>query len=219
MQLEKENKENVEGEKVGKCEEKKIWTNESTLILINLIGEFDEQFQTSIKKYVWMKISQILSDKLSTSITWQQCDTKWKGLLKIYKDIKEHNLTSGKNRRRWEYFEVMNEILHKKPEITPVATCSNMKGLTINKELSSSDESIHVTTDDPDDTDLKNADENKPNNKRKCSIYSTSFSKKRLRTVNIAERRHQEKMERQDKFLNCFEKYIDIIGNMKEKND
>lgn len=87
-----------------------------------------------------MKVSKILNDKFRTSITWQQCDTKWKGLLKIYKDIKEHNSTSGRNRKRWEYFEAMNEILHKKPKITLVATCNSMTGLIVN-ELSNSDES------------------------------------------------------------------------------
>ncbi|XP_018378041.1 PREDICTED: uncharacterized protein LOC108770814 [Trachymyrmex cornetzi] len=56
--------------------EKKIWTNESILRLINLVEEFEEQFQNSIKKHIWMKISKILTIDLDTSITWQQCDTK-----------------------------------------------------------------------------------------------------------------------------------------------
>ncbi|EFN66016.1 hypothetical protein EAG_09159, partial [Camponotus floridanus] len=119
-------------------EKSKLWTNELTLGLIALVEEHQNQFQNSVKKYVWMKISNILQDKFSSLVTWQQCDTKWKGLLKMYKDIKEHNSTSGKGRKRWEYFEVMNNILHNKLEITPVATCSSSKGLVINKELTTS---------------------------------------------------------------------------------
>lgn len=119
-----------------------MWTNELTLGLIALVEEHQNQFQNAVKKYVWMKISNILQDKFSILITWQQCYTKWKGLLKMYKYIKEHNSTSGKGRKRWKYFEVMNNILHNKSEITPVATCSSSKGLVINEELTTSTESI-----------------------------------------------------------------------------
>lgn len=42
------------------------------------------------------------------------------------------------------------------------------------------------------------------------------FLKKRL--VNAAERRHQKKMQRQDKFLECFNEYIQILRNKKEGN-
>ncbi|XP_026826272.1 uncharacterized protein LOC113562132 [Ooceraea biroi] len=125
-------------------EKAKVWTNEFTLGLIALVEEHQNQFQTLVKKYVWVKISKILQEKFGCSVTWQQCDTKWKGLLKMYKDIKEHNSTSGrfdKGRKRWEYFEVMNNILHNVPEITPVATCSSSKGLIINEELHNSDDS------------------------------------------------------------------------------
>jgi hypothetical protein len=34
------------------------------------------------------------------TLTWLQCDTKWKGLVKTYKEVKKHNETSGKNIRQ-----------------------------------------------------------------------------------------------------------------------
>lgn len=56
-------------------------------------------------------------------------------------------------------------------------------------------------------------------NKRKCSL-TTSFSKKRLATLNAAERRHQEKMQRQaEHFLKCFNEYVEILRNKKENNN
>ena len=54
---------------------------------------------------------------------------KWKGLLKTYKDIPRHNNTSGNEKNHWEFFCTLHNILHKRPEITPVATCSSYKGL------------------------------------------------------------------------------------------
>ncbi|KYM93648.1 hypothetical protein ALC62_15750, partial [Cyphomyrmex costatus] len=181
------------------------WTTESTLALINLVEEYEEQFQSSVKKYVWQKISEILKDKLSISFTWQQCDTKWKGLLKIYKDVKEHNITSGKNRKRWEYYEIMNKILHNKPEITPVATCSSSKGLVTHK-LSNTDRSTSETTN----TDEECFSDDKI---KDTSPYISSFSRKRSAVTNALERRHQDKMRRQDEFLNYFSDYLNILRN------
>ncbi|XP_018360094.1 PREDICTED: trihelix transcription factor GTL1-like [Trachymyrmex cornetzi] len=194
--------------------EKKIWTNESILRLINLVEEFEEQFQNSIKKHIWMKISKILTTDLGTSITWQQCDTKWKGLLKIYKDIKEHNSSSGRNRKRWEYFEVMNEMLHNKPEITPVATCSNTKGLMVNEESSGTGKS---TEDEENITDDKYSCDNKRKSSSTCA--TDFFKKKRSSIGNAVERRHQEKMQRQDDFLKCFNEYVGILRDKKNSND
>jgi len=175
------------------------------LALINLVEEYEEQFQNSVKKYVWQKISQILKNKLGISFTWQQCDTKWKGLLKIYKDVKEHNTTSGKNRKRWEYFEIMNKILHNKPEITPVATCSSSKGLITHKSNKTDESTSEATNTDEEhsfDDQIKNT-----------SSHTSSFSRKRSAAANAVERRHQDKMRRQDDFLNYFSEYLNILRN------
>jgi len=153
-----------------------------------------------------MKISKRLQDKFSFSITWQQCDTKWKGLLKMYKDIKEHNSKSGKARKRWEYFEVMNTMLHDKPEITPVATCSSSKGLTINEELSSTEESTKEDGMDERNVSIE------------TNASKSSFSRKR-KIINSVERRHKEKMQRQDQFLQSFNDYIDLLKKKLEKDN
>lgn len=184
-----------------------MWTNELTLGLIALVEEHQNQFQNSVKKYVWMKISNILQDKFSILVTWQQCDTKWKGLLKMYKDIKEHNSTSGKGRKRWEYFEVMNNILHNKPEITSIATCSSSKGLVINEELTTStDESIMEECTEEQSSFSK------------VDTAQKSSSRKRL-NINPVERRHQEKMQRQDKFVQSFDEYIQLLKQNKKNDD
>lgn len=179
-----------------------------TLGLIALVEEYQNQFQNSVKKYVWIKIAKILQDKFGFSVTWQHCDTKWKGLLKMYKDIKEHNSKSGKGRKRWEYFEVMNKILHNKPEITPVVTCSSSKGLIINEELSSNDSTKEESMDERNSSVGETDTESK-----------SSFSRKRLKTINPIERRHQEKMQRQDKFLESFDNYIELLKKKLQKDD
>jgi len=124
----------------------------------------------------------------------------------MYKDIKEHNSKSGKARKRWEYFEVMNTMLHDKPEITPVATCSSSKGLTINEELSSTEESTKE-----DGMDERNVSV-------ETNASKSSFSRKR-KIINSVERRHKEKMQRQDQFLQSFNDYIDLLKKKLEKDN
>lgn len=177
---------------------KRLWTRDLTLYFINLVSERDEQFQTCVKKHIWTKISSQLNEEHGTTLTWQQCETKWKGLTKIYREIVDHNNTSGKQRRKWEFFDAMHAVLFKKPEILPVATCSSSSGLQVNK----SGEKIFK----------KSATDNEED-KNEETVQDSNFVKKRKSSArsNSIERRHKEKMMRQDCFNNLFQKYIDIL--------
>ncbi|KAF5297334.1 hypothetical protein FQA39_LY12173 [Lamprigera yunnana] len=57
----------------------KIWCKGNVLILIDAYKQHEAQFATTIKKVVWQKIANVLSEKANVTITTQQCDTKWKG--------------------------------------------------------------------------------------------------------------------------------------------
>ncbi|KAJ8911125.1 hypothetical protein NQ315_003300 [Exocentrus adspersus] len=91
--------------KSGKAETLRIWTYDTTCFLINLVQELEKEMKVTVSP--------------------QQCDTKWKGLVETYKNVKKHNDTSGNNKKDWPYFELMDIALNKKPEINPVATCSS----------------------------------------------------------------------------------------------
>lgn len=60
--------------------------------------------KVSVKKF-WEMISEVLKEK-SYNITGPQCKSKFHGLKKTYKKIKDHNAKSGNSRRTWPYFEV-----------------------------------------------------------------------------------------------------------------
>lgn len=173
---------------------KKLWNKNMTLYFINLVKEKDEQFQVCVKKQIWIKIASQVNEHYRTTLTWQQCETNWKGLTKIYREIIDHNKTSGKHRKNWDFLDAMHAVLFKKPEISPVATCSSSSGLQVNTETESSSQ---------------NSGENRDN------ILGSNFVRKRKSSTgaNSIDRRHQEKMMRQDRFLNLFEQYIDILKN------
>ncbi|CAG9814697.1 unnamed protein product [Phaedon cochleariae] len=187
--------------------DRKLWTREVTLSLISLVDKYDNDFQTSVKKYIWMKISKLMMEKFEHKLTWQQCDTKWKSLKKTYKDVKDHNSSSGKNRRKWEYFDAMDGILFKKPEIHAPATCSSHTGLVV-----SGPKSQEGSTSGNKENE-SNTSETEISSVEKCVPFESSFSKKRKMALNASERRHKEKMQRQDRFLDCFEDFVKTYKN------
>lgn len=124
VQIESESMENTD---------KKIWTNEAILLLIRLVeGKYDD-FNIGLKKNVWMNIAADLSKTLKYTISADQCDSKWKGLKKTCKKIKDLNNTTGNKPTKWEFYYVMDNLLGNKPEVIPQAVCSSSEGLIINK--------------------------------------------------------------------------------------
>lgn len=110
----------------------KTWTKNSTKFFIELCKKYDKDFEGGVKKYIWTKIANELTQKLGQKFTAQQCDTKFKVLKNMYKQVKKHNEKSGNCIKHWEYYELMHEIMFSKPEICARATCSSVTGLVIN---------------------------------------------------------------------------------------
>lgn len=110
------------------------WTEQATLVLIRMVEQNYEKFHTQLKKTVWTKIARDISATMKKNLTPNQCDTKWKGLKITYKKVQQNNVTSGKARKTWPFFEAMHSFMVNKPEINPPATCSNLSGLVISSQ-------------------------------------------------------------------------------------
>ena len=116
---------------VNEVKDNKIWSSENTMFLIDVIKKYDKEFSKGIKKNVWEKVARDCR-YFNKYITGKQCETKWKTLKRTYKTILLAKKTSGEKKRYWEYFDAVHEIMFKKPEISPVATCSSSGGLKVN---------------------------------------------------------------------------------------
>ena len=158
--------------------------------LIDLIKENYQQLENGVKKNAFLEIAKKINIKNNLNLSYEQIDSKWKGLKKTYKKIKEENNSTGQSRKTWEFYDAMNELLHRAPEINPPATLSTEEECVVLSH-SENDENI------PDEYS-----------------YSTNFRKRRRsnagseREANI-ERRHQERMEATSKFLDLFQKMVD----------
>ncbi|KAK4882690.1 hypothetical protein RN001_006009 [Aquatica leii] len=66
-------------EDLNESEEKKIWTDANVGMLIELYKKYEDEFKSGIKKTIWNRVTKSLCKVVEVSITWVQCDTKWKG--------------------------------------------------------------------------------------------------------------------------------------------
>ena len=96
--------------------------------------------------------------------------------------MRGHNNASGQNRMFWQHFDAMDAILEKRPEISPVAICSSDSANVVTSSVSTT-----RTTDTIDELSSK------------------------VKKLSDVERRHADKMERQDKFLSLMEKLVDKL--------
>jgi hypothetical protein len=59
------------------------------------------------------------------TVSAQQVESKWKSLKRTYKSILFLNKRTDKHRRRWEFYDAIQNSMHQRPEIQPTAICSS----------------------------------------------------------------------------------------------
>ncbi|XP_046597816.1 uncharacterized protein LOC124294783 [Neodiprion lecontei] len=144
------------------------------------------------QKNIWEKVAKELKVK-GHDVTGPQCSSKLRSLKKTYKSIKDHNNKSGNDRRTWQFFDIMEEIFSKKAWCDPVAVASSTglskKSLETNDSMGGSDSGCSI--------------------KSKKTPVATLLGK-RLKQKEEHEaqknKRHEERMEMDEKFLNVLEK-------------
>ncbi|KAF2896409.1 hypothetical protein ILUMI_09775 [Ignelater luminosus] len=183
------------------------WTNEMTVRLINKIKKFDSVFDRSpMKKTIWIKLTNEFNQENSKNLTYQQIENKWKTLKRTYKNVLKHNNTSGKSCRQWPFYNLVHDILFKKPEIVAPATCSSNNGLIIRNETDNSMRDRQTEDTNGEDSDVETAA-----TQTESDAANRSFIKKRKLKENAAERRHKEKMQRFDTFNELLAKLVDKL--------
>lgn len=160
------------------------------ILLIDQIKENYECLQSGVKKTAYQNIANVLNNRFKLNISYEQVDSKWKGLKRTYKKIKEDNNTTGQSRKTWEYYDLIDSILFRAPEINPSAV------------LSTEDMEVFCTPAKfPNSTEIDSSP---------SSAYRTNLSRKRkVDDQEGVERRHKERMEATNKFLQIFQQMVD----------
>jgi len=109
---------------------------------------------------------------------------------RTYKSIKDHKNRSGNDARKWEYFDLMDNIFNKRPWIKPLA--------------------VARTSMDESDSSTEEA-RKQPRTKRKLNIeqYMEKWLEEKVLKRKAAEERHNEKMEQLQKIQDLLQKIVE----------
>ena len=180
------------------------WTDAEVLKLIELWKEegIQEQLEGSTRnKHVYVKLASQLA-KEGVEKTGEQCRCKVKKLRQEYKKIKDNHKLTGRGRRKWKFYDVLNEILGNRPATHPPVVvdtsedptaAEEIDGMSDEEEVAESEKSLgsvgesSVTNSSAnvDDTDIEPS--NSTSSSRSATPVSNTSSKGRNRKRSKAE--------------------------------
>ncbi|KAK2727569.1 hypothetical protein QYM36_008149 [Artemia franciscana] len=172
----------------------KEWDKRSTLILIQLCK--DEEGTSNYSRKFWETTSTTLENSLY-KFSWEQCKIKFQNLKAQYKQKKEKTQQSGEGRITWQFYDEMDNLMAKKPEISPVATASNEDGFKIDEENCEHSESESDYTSEPEVSQKRKT-------KKKKTVVEILH-----KLTEQAERRHKERYEQRERALKLLQEIRD----------
>ncbi|XP_017477347.1 PREDICTED: uncharacterized protein LOC108367269 [Rhagoletis zephyria] len=96
------------------------WSRDTTLLLISLIAKNYIHLQSGVKKIIFQQIALEINEQLGTNLAFDQVESKWKGLKRTHKRVKE-----SKTQLSWEFYDAVDAILKNDIEINPVITATS----------------------------------------------------------------------------------------------
>ncbi|XP_062571186.1 uncharacterized protein LOC134233220, partial [Saccostrea cucullata] len=167
------------------------WNTESVKLLISLKKENTEMFSSNIitQKQGWKKISEMMCLK-GHHCTGEECDKKFRSLKMRQKLIKERNKRTGSGRQTWQFFSLMDDLLHGDPAVIPTT-------VTLSIQIQNS----------------KAANTNAPSSKKKIdkeSAWVTEY-REQLKTM------HEERMELEKEKLKLEERRVAALEKLINK--
>lgn len=165
------------------------WPYEAILFLIEEYRKksYDIYSDRVSQKKIWQLISDELVKK-KYNVTGPQCHSKFSGLKRTYKSIKDHNGKSGNGSRLWFYFDLLEGLIGSKPYMSPLATASS-SGKRDEAELNSL---LCLNEDHP---------KKKPNHTAPVDKVLSAIEVNRKLTEESKERRHKKKWNKKRKSL------------------
>ena len=164
------------------------WTVNHTKMLIDLYRKYHKMvgsFQVRNKKQMWQIISAELGRELDITITPSNCENRWKVLDRNYKKYIDHQNSTGRGRKIFEFSEEMAVLYGNKTSVRP--------------ELLLATDTQHTPGNTADDSQLTDPEQPKvPNGveENETNIQGKKGNKRKITTLeNIRNdrRAYQEK--------------------------
>ncbi|CAM1321053.1 Uncharacterised protein g7663 [Pycnogonum litorale] len=89
-----------------------VWCPNAVKLLISLYFDYKDDFQENkiLKKHLWKKIAMKMTEN-GYVVSSVLSDKKWRNLKRTYVNIRDHNRQSGRGRKRWEYYSLMDDAI------------------------------------------------------------------------------------------------------------
>lgn len=103
------------------------WTTAAVKLLINSCQQHRVSESTSSKregKARWDRVVDEFAQHGYPGLSWDTLRKKWYRLLETYRKKKDKANKSGAGAVQWEWFQALDQVLGKDPNITPVSTVS-----------------------------------------------------------------------------------------------
>ncbi|KAM0734522.1 hypothetical protein ACS0PU_011993 [Formica fusca] len=177
------------------------WSHQAVRLLIEEYRKREEDIISGkiSQKRVWNSISEVLYSH-EHNVTGPQCQSKFNGMKRTFKSIKDHNAKSGNNPRSWPYTEVIESLLGEKPFMNPVALASSSNQARIENENSD-------TSSFDSDTSVSSSN----SRKRKISQVAEVIMKSRRMAEENKLKHYQEIMDQRTEILKTLNKLIDKL--------
>lgn len=149
-----------------------VWSKEKTLLLLDLCAQYKDELHdpSKKKKNIWIKIANAMKSKCST-VTWIVCEKKLRNLKQTYKNIKDNNSKTGRGRKTWEFFDVMDKLFAKDAAIS----CNNVQETTLGKRFEGHSAGCEEGTDEGDGCQEKVANLSaQPRDKKRRKVESAN---------------------------------------------
>ncbi|KAB0790232.1 hypothetical protein PPYR_15435 [Photinus pyralis] len=185
------------------------WSHSAILMLIDEYRKHknDLEKKNSLKRHIWKKIATNINNEESSSYTWDQIQNKWKSLLRTYKNVKDHNNETGRGRKNWQYFDLMDELLKGNPTVQPPVVINNGE-ITVcsgsQPSMSAEDSPRNTRSNTPESS----------NRKRKSSCDMSDLLNSILKQNK---QQHEEEMVEKRRFNTLLEKLVNNILNKEQE--
>ncbi|TGZ53355.1 Uncharacterized protein DBV15_12428, partial [Temnothorax longispinosus] len=179
------------------------WTDNMVKLLLVEITTYTESSISPLNKQAWKTIAAVINTH-GYNLTAENCCIKWTGMKKRYKTLKDANNRTGAAKETWEYFDIIDDMLRKNPEITPLSVASSTRGFRVNvntsKSIDLSTEYTEENEENEENLEAANILKNRPIRRRK--------PKKPTWIAELVEQKakhHQENYDQRERFLSLLE--------------
>ncbi|XP_012058852.1 PREDICTED: uncharacterized protein LOC105622028 [Atta cephalotes] len=182
------------------------WPQEATVLLIEEYRSRQNDFISGkmSQKKIWLLIAAKML-KHGYKVSGAQCLSKFSGLKRTYKAVKDYNKRYGSGSRTWTFFPLMDDLLGLKPSMSSITTVSSTGKRSRMESIcssSSSDKEEYI----------------QPKKSRRATTIEKlieDFKNTSKIAEEAQERRHRENIELRRRLLNSFDKMLNIL----EKNN